>query len=282
MSRIQHRMIGIMISVASLHVYPVKSCRGIERAQAAVTVAGLEHDREWMIVTPDGRFVTQREEPRLALIETDIDAARLRLAVAGHGAVDVPLDLEGEPRDVVVWRHACVGHDQGETPAQWLGDILGRPFRLVRFDPAHRRLSDPAFTGSTPGYSRFADAYAFLVLSRASLADLNVRLPAPLPMNRFRPNIVLEGLDAYGEDAIDELHIGALTLRLVKACTRCTIPTTDQETAERDPVEPLRTLRRYRWDPQLRGITFGQNAIVVAGAGSRLQSGQEVSATLRR
>jgi uncharacterized protein YcbX len=270
-----------MISVAALHVYPVKSCRGIERAAATVAEAGLEHDREWMVVTPDGRFLTQREEPRLALIETDVDARRLRLSCGSRGAVEVPFDLRGAAREVVVWRHHCVAHDQGKESARWLGEALGRPLRLVRFDPAHRRLSDPAFTGRTPGYSRFADAYALLVVSLASLADLNTRLPAPLPMNRFRPNLVLDGVEPYGEDAIRELRAGAITLRLVKACTRCTIPTTDQETAERDPAEPLRTLRGYRWDAQLRGVTFGQNAIVVQGAGETLRAGQALVQTKR-
>ena len=267
-----------MISIASLHVYPVKSCRGIERSRAVVTEAGFEHDREWMVVTADGRFVTQREEPRLALIETDIDDARLRLSAAGHGATEVPLALRGEARDVVVWQHHCVAHDQGDEAARWLSEFLGRSFRLVRFDPQHRRLSDRAFTGETAGYSRFADAYAFLVLSLASLADLNARLPAPLPMNRFRPNVVIDGVAAYGEDAIRELGAGPVALRMVKACTRCTIPTTDQATAERHPEEPLRTLRRYRWDKKLRGVTFGQNAIVAQGAGATLQVGDELTA----
>ena len=215
------------------------------------------------------------------MIETDIDDARLRLSCAGHGAVDVPLDLRGARREVVVWRHQCVAHDQGDEPARWLGEVLGRPLRLVRFDPVHRRLSDREFTGGTPGYSRFADAYALLVVSLASLADLNARLPAPLPMNRFRPNVVLDGVEPYGEDAIHELRTGPLALRLVKACTRCTIPTTDQLTAARDPAEPLRTLRSYRWDERLRGVTFGQNAIVVEGAGGGLRIGEEVSAMLR-
>src|SRR4029453_11161552 len=151
-----------MISVASLHVYPVKSCRGIERAAATVAEAGLEHDREWMVVTPDGRFLTQREEPRLALIDNDVDAGRLRLSLPGRRAVDGPLGLRGAPREVVVWRHHCVAHDQGEEAAHWLDEALGRPLRLVRFDPAHRRTSDPAFTRHTPRYNRFAHAYGLL------------------------------------------------------------------------------------------------------------------------
>jgi uncharacterized protein len=266
-----------MISVASLHVYPVKSCRGFEPTQVGVTDTGLDHDREWMVVTTDGRFLTQREEPRLALIGTAIDDARLRLTAPGGDALDVPLAFRGAATEVVVWRHRCIAHDQGDAPAQWISARLGRPLRLVRFDPGHRRLSDGAFTGAAPGYSRFADGYALLVLSLASLADLNSRLPAPLPMNRFRPNLVLDGVAPYGEDAIHELRAGKLVLRFVKPCTRCTIPTTDQETGVRDPEEPLRTLRGYRWDARLRGVTFGQNAIVVEGAGEKLQQGQELA-----
>ena len=267
-----------MISIASLHVYPVKSCRGIERSRAVVTEAGFEHDREWMVVTADGRFVTQREEPRLALIETDIDDARLRLSAAGHGATDVPLALRGEPRDVVVWQHHCVAHDQGDEAARWLSEFLGRSFRLVRFDPHHRRLSDRAFTGETAGYSRFADAYAFLVLSLASLADLNARLPVPLPMNRFRPNIVVDGLPAYGEDDVHEFRNGPVALRVVKPCSRCAIPTTDQATGERTGEEPLRTLRSYRFSRELKGVLFGQNVILVEGDGETLQVGQQLEA----
>ena len=266
-----------MISIASLHVYPVKSCRGIERSRAVVTDAGFEHDREWMVVTADGRFVTQREEPRLALIETDIDDARLRLSAAGHGATDVPLALRGEPRDVVVWQHHCVAHDQGDEAARWLSEFLGRSFRLVRFDPQHRRLSDRAFTGETAGYSRFADAYAFLVLSLASLADLNARLPAPLPMNRFRPNIVLGGVDPFDGDRVHEFVADGVRLRAVKPCARCVVTTTDQAKGTRDGDEPLRTLREFRFDRRLKGVTFGQNLILIDGAGEELRVGQSVA-----
>jgi uncharacterized protein YcbX len=288
----RHRMIGAadmeilehrhrMISVASLHVYPVKSCRGMESARVRVTAAGFEHDREWMVVTPDGRFLTQREEPRLALIETSIDETHLRLAAPGAAALEVALALGGAVTEVVVWRDHCVARDQGEAAASWLSTLLGRSLRLVRFDPAHRRASDPTWTGDVPGYTRFSDGFALLVISQASLADLNGRLPAPLPMNRFRPNLVLDGLEPYGEDAIHELRAGRLALRIVKPCTRCTITTTDQRTGTRDGAEPLRTLRGYRWNAKLRGVAFGQNAIVVDGAGAILDQGQELAATAR-
>jgi hypothetical protein len=252
-----------MPAIAALHVYPVKSCRGIALQQAELTPRGLRHDREWMVVTPDGRFLTQRDLPRLALITPDLDDGTLRLHAPAAGAVRVPLDVaDAGACTVTVWGDTVLARDQGDLAAQWLSDFLQRSVRLVRFDAAERRATDPAWSEGLPGESAFSDGYPVLVLSRASLDDLNARLPRALPMNRFRPNLVLDGCDAYAEDSLRVLHSGAVTLRLVKPCTRCIITTTEQTTAERDGDEPLRTLRSYRWRPELRGVIFGQNAIV--------------------
>jgi hypothetical protein len=267
-----------MVLLAALHLYPVKSCRGIAVAEATATDAGLEYDREWMVVTPEGRFVTQRECPRLATVGVSLDGRALTLAAEGGGSVAVPLDLRGAPVEVAVWRDRCQAHDQGEDAAHWLSEWLGRPTQLVRFAPAQRRLSDPAWTGGVEAPNRFSDGYPLLALSRASLDDLNARLPVPLPMDRFRPNLVLDGLPPYGEDELQDLIAGALRLRRVKPCTRCAITTTDQKSGTVDGDEPLRTLKTYRWDPRLRGVTFGQNLIVVAGAGARLRVGMELQA----
>ena len=267
-----------MITVASLHVYPVKSCRGFEQTEARLTEAGLEHDREWMIVTPEGRFVTQREQPRLALIATRLDDRGLHLAAPGAPDITVPFDFEGEPVEVTVWRDRCRAHDQGDEAARWLAGFVRRPLRLVRFDPAHRRLSDPAWTGGVDAASRFSDGFALLAISLASLADLNARLAAPLPMNRFRPNLVLDGLPPYGEDSLGDLASGAVRLRRVKPCTRCSITTTNQATGVVEGDEPLRTLKTYRWDATLRGVSFGQNLIVVSGAGEPLRRGMALRA----
>jgi len=267
-----------MVLLAALHLYPVKSCRGITVADAMVTEAGLEHDREWMVVTPEGRFVTQRECPRLATIRVTLAGGTIGLAADGAGSVTVPLDLRGAPVDVTVWRDRCRANDQGEDAARWLSDALARPLRLVRFAPAQRRLSDPAWTGGLEAANRFSDGFALLAISRASLADLNSRLPSPLAMNRFRPNLELEGLPPYGEDDLHDLVAGPLRLRRVKPCTRCVITTTDQSSGVADGDEPLRTLKTYRWDPQLRGVTFGQNLIVVSGAGTQLRAGSDFEA----
>jgi uncharacterized protein YcbX len=271
-------LVLVLITVASLHVYPVKSCRGVERTEARLTEAGLEHDREWMIVTPEGRFVTQREQPRLALIAPRLGGQQLHLAAPGAPGVAVPFDFNGEPVQVTVWRDRCQAHDQGDLAARWLSDFVGRPVRLVRFDPAHRRSSDAAWTGGVDAVSRFSDGFALLAISLASLADLNARLQAPLPMNRFRPNLVLDGLPPYGEDALGDLTVGDVRLRRVKPCTRCSITTTNQAIGAVEGDQPLRTLKTYRWDAALRGVTFGQNLIVVTGGGAHLSAGMKLQA----
>jgi uncharacterized protein YcbX len=265
-----------VITLAELHVYPVKSCRGLALREARLTPAGLEHDREWMIVRPDGRFVTQREEPRLALIATALDGDALTLAAAGAGSVTVPFDFRGDAVAATVWDDRCAAFDQGDEAARWLSELLGRPLRLVRFDQSHARLSNGAWTGGLAAPNLFSDGFALLAISRASLADLNSRLAAPLPMDRFRPNLVLDGLPAYGEDDVGDLVAGPVRLRRVKACTRCRITTTNQATAEVEGDEPLRTLKTYRWDAALHGVAFGQNLIVVEGAGTLLCAGAEL------
>ena len=263
-----------MITLAGLHSYPVKSCRGIQHDSALVTAAGLEHDREWMFTTPGGEFITQRDEPRLARVEVALGDATLCLSAEGVGAVKVPLDFDGPRMSVTVWGDRCDAIDQGDDAAEWIGSLLGREARLVRFDPGASRRCDTAWTGDIDAYNRFADGFPLLVLSRASLDDLNSRLPVAVPMERFRPNLVLDGLPPFGEDALHEIECEGVRLRIVKPCARCVITTTDQRTGERTGEEPVRTLKTYRWNAAVRGVAFGQNAIVVAGAGRRLGVGQ--------
>ena len=266
-----------MVRIASLHVYPVKSCRGTDLDVARVTRTGVEHDREWMITSPAGRFLTQREEPRLALIRPRLTPDSLELEGPDGGSIQVALAMGGKPVEVVVWKDRCAAFDQGDAVSDWLTRQLGKPLRLARFDPSRARQSGESLRGDEPGYAQFSDGYAMLVLSLASLADLNSRLPAALPMNRFRPNVVLDGVSPYGEDGIRELVSGAVRLRLDKACTRCAITTTNQQTAVVEGDEPLRTLRTYRWDKALRGVAFGQNASVIAGEGELLRVGAELA-----
>jgi len=263
--------------IASLHIYPVKSCRGIEVQRSRVTATGLEWDRRWMIVDPADRFVTQRENPRLAGISTAVGSA-LRLAAAGLPELAVDPQHGGERREVRIWDDVVPGVDAGQDAADWLLAALGAPYRLVRIDASARRDADPEFAGPGPNPVTFADAYPFLMISRASLEDLNQRLPSPLPMNRFRPNIVVEGVAAYAEDAMSVFRFGRVAIRGVKLCTRCAITTTNQDTCVRDAAqEPLRTLKTYRYDRALKGVVFGQNCIVAGGVGETLAVGADLT-----
>lgn len=261
-------------TLTDLHVYPVKSCRGIALDTARLEPTGLADDRHWMLVRPNGRFVTQRELPRLALVGTEVDASALTLTAPGMPAFAVPREAGGESRAVTVWKFDGRGIDCGDGAAAWVSQYLETPLRFVRFDPSMPRVCSPEWTGESRAITEFSDGYPILVISRASLAELNSRLPKPLPMERFRPNLVIDGVGAYDEDRMHELRAGPVTLRIVKPCTRCSITTTDQQQGAVDGVEPLKTLKEYRFDKQLRGVTFGQNVIVVSGVGETLKVGQ--------
>lgn len=273
------------VTIAGLSIYPVKSCRGVDAGQLQVLPTGLAHDgirdREWMVIDPRGRFVTQREVPGLALVRAVVRDARLELLVPGHAPV---APGTGAGREVQVWGAHVRAIDAGDDCASALSAHLGREVRMVRFDDRLPRPCNPDYVGATGATTLFADGYPVLVIGRASLDDLNARLAAhgfpAVPMNRFRPNLVLDGLDPYDEDHLDTITAGAVTLRLVKPCTRCEITTTDQDTARRN-LEPLRTLASYRRDDRFAGVTFGMNAIVVAGAGAALAVGDAADVAFR-
>jgi uncharacterized protein YcbX len=267
---------GGRTTITALHTYPVKSCRGIALTRARIDATGLADDRHWMLVRPNGRFVTQRELPRLALIVTSVDASALTLSAPGVSSLVVPRDAGETLRDVTVWKFNGRGIDCGESAARWCSDFLETPLRLVRFDADTPRECSREWTRDTRAVTEFSDGYPMLVISRASLADLNSRLPKPLPMERFRPNIVIDGVEAYDEDRIHELRADGIALRIVKPCARCAITTTDQQTGERDGEEPLATLRKYRFDSELRGVLFGQNVIPAQGIGATLHVGQDL------
>ncbi|HEU4780217.1 MAG TPA: MOSC N-terminal beta barrel domain-containing protein [Steroidobacteraceae bacterium] len=262
------------VTLTDLHIYPIKSCRGIALEAARLAPTGLADDRHWMLVRPNGRFVTQRELPRMALIGTQVDDGALTLTAPGVSALAVAREVSGESLAVTVWKFDGRGIDCGEDAAVWVTKFLETPLRLVRFDASAPRECSVTSRGGPRAITEFSDAYPILVISRASLAELNSRLPNALPMERFRPNLVIDDVEAYDEDRMHELRAGPVTLRLVKACTRCSITTTDQQQGAVDGEEPLRTLKEYRFDKHLRGVTFGQNAIVVNGVGESLRVGQ--------
>ncbi|QFG22744.1 MOSC domain-containing protein [Actinomadura sp. WMMB 499] len=238
-------------TLTELNVYPVKSGGGTALRAAELTPAGLRHDREFMLVDAEGRSLTQRDTAALALLRPSYDGEVLTVTAPGAAPLVHKAHEDGEPREVLVQRKEARGVDQGDEAAAWFADLLGRECRLVRFTGRRE-------TSRGGGVARFQDGYPLLLISAESLADLNGRMAAPLPMNRFRPSLVVEGLGAFGEDGVRLLRIGGTVIEAVKPCTRCVITTTDQETGERGK-EPLRTLASYRSGEG--GLLFGQNCV---------------------
>ena len=277
------------VSVASLHVYPIKSCGGIALTEALLIETGIEFDRAWMVVDPTGLFVTQRELPRMALIQPTLKTSDMVLRAPGMLALHVALDRVEEKVIATVWSDEVAAYDMGDLCAQWFSDFLGRPLRLVRFDPEQKRLSDHRWTGDIDAENGFTDGFPILVSSVAALAELNRRLRSQglseVTLARFRPNLVLDGLDAHGEDALDEIAFatddGPVRIKLVKPCARCPIPDIDPATAE--PGHAVGdTLAGYRADARLDGrLTFGMNAVIVEGLERVLRVGMTGAATFK-
>ena len=284
----ERRLSDLSCTLHSLYVHPVKSCAGIGVRSSLLVETGLEFDRAWMLVDERGEFVTQRELPRLALIQPLLRQSDMVLRAPGMLALHLALDRVESALTVRVWDDWVPAWDMGALAAQWCSDFAGRALRLVRFDPEHRRLSERRWTGEYEAQTAFADGYALLVTSTASLAELNRRLQqqgaAPVQMSRFRPNLVLDGIDAHDEDHVDWLEIdtpqGTVQLKLVKPCARCTIPGVDPLTGVQG-FEVIDALAAYRSDPRVDGAaTFGMNAIVVNGLEHQLAVGQACRARL--
>mgnify|MGYP002349635364 CR=1 FL=1 len=276
-------------TVAQLFVYPVKSCAGFSVPQAVLTTTGLQWDRHWMVVDAQGDFITQRDVPRMALIRTAPVDGVLALSAPGMPRLEVDSDQGGAAVTVRVWGDVVVARSAGADAARWFTEVLGRPCQLVRFDPQSRRLSSLQWTGGFEAPNQFADGFPLLVASQASLDGLNARLQAagqaPVGMERFRPNLVIDGIGEHDEDRVEDLYLaleqGEAQLQLCKPCTRCPIPDIDPATAQRGTAVGD-VLRTYRRDARMQGrITFGMNAVVRAGQGRTLQVGQSLAATLR-
>jgi uncharacterized protein YcbX len=237
--------------LTGLTAFPLKSGAGTALQTASLTSTGLACDREFMLVTSDGTFMSQRRWPRMALLRPSYDGELLSVEAPDRAALIHKAVDNGPVREVHVHRKPCQGIDQGDEAAAWFSALLGLECRLMRFT-GHRQ------TGRGGGEVAFADGYPVLLISEESLADLNRRLDEKLPMNRFRPNLVVAGLGPYGEDAVRLLRVGETVIELVKPCARCVLTTVDQQTAVKGH-EPLKTLATYRNIGG--GILFGQNGI---------------------
>jgi hypothetical protein len=244
--------------VDGLYHYPVKSCHGTSLDVAEVGPRGIVADRQWMIVDANNEFLTQRELPRLALVRPRLIDGVLEMTAPGMPPLTVSPDVRSERTQVTVWRDRCAAIDEGAHAAEWLSTFLDVPCRLVRIPDDEKRRADPEYAGPDDQVG-FADGFSFLLTSRASLDDLNRRLSVPLPMNRFRPNIVVDGTGAFEEDRWKRIRMDGITFAVAKPCARCVTTTTNQDTAERSH-EPLRTLATFRHVAG-RGVMFGQNLV---------------------
>jgi uncharacterized protein YcbX len=234
---------------------------------------GLEHDRRMMVVTPQGEFLTQREYPRLALVTPKLSDGTLQLSAPNYDSIQLGTQTSGTPWPVNVWKSKGVhAIDQGEEAAQWFSDWLGTPVRLVHFADGYLRCINEAYAVHPDDHTGFADGYPILLASEEGLQDLNARLDSPLPMNRFRPNLVVKGAEPFVEDTWNRIRIGDVELAVVKPCARCEVTTIDKETLERSK-EPLRTLGKYR--KHKLGAIFGQNVIPLNEG--RIQLGMNVT-----
>ncbi|HEX7335985.1 MAG TPA: MOSC N-terminal beta barrel domain-containing protein [Gemmatimonadales bacterium] len=260
--------------LSGLHIYPVKSAHGIALEHSAVDAFGLRYDRRWMVVDEGGGFLSQRSHPRMALVTPSIQGDRLRIEAPGMPPLETPLEpAPAVETTVTVWDDTVTAAWVGERAAGWFTTFLGTPCSLVHMAEDLLRPADPAFAPSGARVS-FADGFPFLLISEESLADLNSRLGQALPMNRFRPNLVVSAGEAFAEDEWDRIEIGGIRLRVVKPCGRCVVTTTDQSTGERGQ-EPLRTLATYR----RRGgeVMFGQNVVHENGGHLRIGDALRVS-----
>jgi len=257
-----------MITVSSLIYYPIKACRGFEVQSSCVSRMGLEHDRRMMVVTSEGEFLTQREFPRLALVTPTLRDGTLELSAPDYESIRFGVQASGTPWPVNVWKSKGVqAIDQGEEAARWFSDWLGASVRLVHIADGYKRLVSESYAVNPDDHTGFADGYPILLTSEEGLQDLNSRLESPVPMNRFRPNLVVKGCKPFEEDTWNRIRIGDVEFAVVKPCARCEVTTIDKETLERRK-EPLKTLGKYR--KQALGAIFGQNVIPLNGGSLRL------------
>ena len=260
--------------LSELNVYPIKSLKGVAVSESVVGKRGLEHDRRWVLVDANNRFITQREHPELATVSVNIEGTGLQIVAEGQGTLMVPAQpVDGSPVTVQIWKDTCSGQIVSAEADEWFSAVIGETCRLVYMPDDSERPVDPAYAVGASIVS-FADAYPFMLLTEASVADLNARLEQPVSMNRFRPNFVVNGAEAFAEDDWKMVSIGGVGFHVVKPCARCVMTTVDQECGARSGDEPLLTLSGFR--KRNGQVHFGQN-LIAAVEGERVRIGDQVT-----
>lgn len=245
------------IKISELNIYPVKSLRQIALSRSKVERFGLQSDRRWMVVDNNGKMLTQRQIARMCLIQPLLIENGIQLTAQGMTDLIITIPDTSETQTVTVWEDNCQAYDAGVEAALWLSEFLSTDCKLVYFPDDEFRQVDLKYA-KLGERTAFSDGFPLLLISQASLDDLNQRMEQPIPMARFRPNLVVSGCDAYEEDQWKRIKIGEVTFRLVKPCSRCIIPNIDIETAKRSN-EPARTLSTFRRIGNQ--VYFGQNVI---------------------
>ncbi len=269
-----------MAKVSEVFIYPVKSCAGISLAESALDRFGPVGDRRWLVTDTQGNCLTQREYASMALLQAAHTPQGLEL-VAPEASISVAQPLDGDPSTVTVWGDRMQALDAGAAAADWLSHYLGTSCRLVYMPDHSKRYVDTDYAAAGETVS-FADGFPLLLISQTALDELNARLPSPVPMDRFRPNIVIEDCPPHAEDSWQRIRIGTMEFDVAKPCARCVMPSIDQATAGKDP-DILRTLAAYRrWqdDSGTRQIFFGQN-LLDRGEGT-IRTGDSVEVILSR
>lgn len=266
--------------ISEINIYPIKSLKGISLDSALVEARGLQYDRRWMLTTPEGMFFTQREFPKMATITTEVTSDGLRVTSENDGSVKIPFDPDRErTQEVTIWQSVCRGEVYSDGVNAWFSHVLDTKCQLVYMPDDSRRSVNPRFDHGEDIVS-FADGYPLMVLGEASLDDLNSRLETRLPMNRFRPNLVVSGSKAYAEDDWKRIRIGNAEFRSTKPCERCVTTTVEQARGEFDGKEPLKTFASYRIAKDVmpdryeslgvgpNAVLFGQNLIAEIPGGA--------------
>jgi len=284
--------------VSSLTIYPIKSLKGIPLENSHVEKRGLRFDRRWMLTDRDGMFFTQRETPKMAAIAVEVTSEGLRVSSKNEGEMAIPLEPDrGHRQNVTVWKSNVTGEVYNGEVSEWFSDVLGRSCQLVLMpETTHRHVSEQFDRGSD--IVSFADGYPLLLIGEGSLAEVNERLhdkyrseeygeKLPLPMNRFRPNLVVRGSDPFAEDRWSKIRVGEVIFRVVKPCGRCVMTTVDQARGEFDGKEPLKTMASFRMAKDVfpntfeelghnaNAVLFGEN-LIPENPGTTISIGDEV------
>jgi uncharacterized protein YcbX len=266
------------MELSGIFIYPVKSLGGISLNETLVEDRGLQFDRRWMLVDEKGDFLTQREWPKMATLKVVLESENLKIT-AENDALFVPFQATSKEKiKVRIWQSKCEARLYDETVNSWFSDVLQTKCRLVLMPEETKRKVNPIYAlRKFEDVVSFADGYPVLLIGENSLEDLNGRLENPLPMNRFRPNLVLKNSEAFAEDNWKTIKIGDAIFHLVKPCARCVITTINQEKGVSDSKEPLKTLAGYRLKKSVTGqkILFGQN-LIAENFGARIRLGDKL------